>query len=138
MTESKLGVALVKELCPACLAEMSGPIIMNQRLTKSAAEKVEKMHGQVVGIADRFCEQCEDYANQGIIFVGIDESKTEDMSNPYRTGLFAVVKEAAVKKFIHEPLLSKVLDKRMTYIEHDTAVQLGMIPSSGEENDPGT
>ena len=132
MTESKLGVALVKELCPACLAEMSGPIIMNQRLTKSAAEKVEQIHGQVVGIADHFCEQCQDYANQGIIFVGVDESKTEDMSNPYRSGLFTVVKEDAVKDMVEEPLLSRILEKRMTYIEHDVAVQMGMVPSNGE------
>ena len=41
-TCDKLGVALVKELCPICCKEMDGPIIMNQRLSRVQKEKVEK------------------------------------------------------------------------------------------------
>lgn len=134
MTEQKLGVALVKELCPACAKEMAGPIVLNKRLNKTAAKKVEEMNGQVVGVADHFCEECQGYADKGIIFIGVDESKTEDMSNPYRTGLFAVVKEEAVKNMIEEPLLSRVLEKRMTYIDHDVAIQMGMVPGSDTED----
>lgn len=135
MTEQKLGVALVKELCPACTKEMDGPIVLNKRLNKTAAKKVEDMHGQVVGVADHFCEECQGYADQGIIFVGIYEDKTEDMSNPYRSGLFAVVKEDAVKDMVEEPLLSRILEKRMTYIDHDVAIQMGMVPGSDTEEE---
>ena len=47
--ENKLGVALVKEACPACGKLQDGPIIMNTLLTEKLAKKVEAMHGETIG-----------------------------------------------------------------------------------------
>ena len=49
MKESTLGVALVKEACPLCGALSDGPIVMNKRLSKSMAKRVEELHGKTIG-----------------------------------------------------------------------------------------
>ena len=58
-TCDKLGVALVKELCPICCKEMDGPIIMNQRLSRVQKEKVESLHNKVIGFSEHCCDECK-------------------------------------------------------------------------------
>lgn len=128
MKNSNLEVALVKECCPACTKEMDGSLVMNTRLTPGEAKKVKELHGKVVGFAKNFCEECLKLAEQGIIFIGVDESKTEDMRNPWRTGLFVVVKEDVVKNIVSDSgMLESILKKRMTYISQDVAEAIGLI-----------
>lgn len=99
-TENKLGVALVKELCPVCLKEMDGPIIMNKVLNERSAEKVEALHGKVIGLAETLCKECEELRTKdgadGVYLIGVDMSKTEDRNNPYRTGKIICVKREAL------------------------------------------
>lgn len=119
MSENKLlGVALVKEICPACTKEMDGPIILNTKLDKDEAENVEKMHGQVIGFSETFCKHCQDYADKGIILIGIDESKSDDMRNPYRSGHFFVVKESWLDNINDEKIVKQAKEKRMMYVSH--------------------
>ena len=89
----KLGVALTKELCPVCTAEMDGGIILNKVLTESNAKKVEAMHGKVVGWSKELCDSCKDMKSKGFILIGAVEAKTTDTTNPYRSGNIWVVKE---------------------------------------------
>ena len=85
MEKEDFKVALCKELCPICGKEMDGPIVMNQVLTKEAANNVAALHGKVIGWADHCCKECSEYKDKAIFFIGIDTEKSEP-NNPYRTG----------------------------------------------------
>jgi len=135
MNRDSIGVALTKELCPACLKEMDGAIVINKRLSIPQAMKVEELHGKVVGIADHFCEECDGYAKQGIIIVTVDEEKTEDRNNPWRTGGFFVLSESYIKRLMDESpaLLEQTLAKRMCYMPHEVAEGIGLFEARENE-----
>ena len=54
----KLGVSLVKYLCPICGNEAEEGIIMNSLLTKKNAKAVEQLHGKTIGFAEHPCKEC--------------------------------------------------------------------------------
>ena len=116
--EKHFEVSLCKELCPACLKELDGPIIMNSLLTEKCANEVKELHGKVIGISNKFCDQCQEYAHQGIILIGIDENKTDDMKNPYRSGHFYVVKESWLENINDDKLKEVARKKRMMFVSH--------------------
>ena len=99
-TENKLGVALVKEMCPVCMKE-SEAIVMNRTLSKESKEEVEKMHGIVVGFSQDLCEECETARTKdgadGVYLIGVDMEKTTDRDNPYRSGKILCVKRDALE-----------------------------------------
>ena len=90
---NKLGVALTKILCPVCTKKMDGDILLNTRLTEGAAKKVEAMNNQVVGWSKTLCPDCSDMKSKGFILIGAVEAKTQDVTNPYRSGNIWVVKQ---------------------------------------------
>jgi len=91
--ESGFGVALTK--CFYCNEDSD--IVLNTRLTKHMAEKVEGMHGKVIN--KNPCSKCEGYMKQGIIVISIDGEKSKgDMDNPYRMGGFYVMSADGVRK----------------------------------------
>jgi len=96
--KNTVGVALTKELCPVCTAEMDGAIMMNTRLTENNAKKVEALHGKVVGWSKELCDNCKDMKSKGFILIGAVEAKTTDTTNPYRSGNIWVVKEEVADK----------------------------------------
>lgn len=100
----KLGVALVKELCPVCTKETDASILINTKLTEGMAKKVEDLNGSVKW-ASQLCPECKEMKSKGFILIGAVEAKTEDATNPYRSGNIWVVKhEVADKLFApHEP-----------------------------------
>ena len=49
MEKRDFKVAVCKELCPICGKEMDGPLVMNQVLTKEAANNVAALNGKVIG-----------------------------------------------------------------------------------------
>lgn len=100
--EQKLGVALAKEACPACGALVDGPILMNTKLTKKAAEETESLHGKVIGYLEKPCDHCEELMSKGFLLIGVDMEKTEDETNPYRSGHQWVVTEEAVDKIFSD------------------------------------
>lgn len=126
--QNHIGIGLIKECCPACGNVFENGIAISKRIFQSEAgkEKFEKELENPIGISEDLCSECKEHASNGIIFVGVDESKTTDIKNPWRTGLFAVVKEEAVKEFISEPMLSQVLKVRMCYIEQEVAESIGL------------
>jgi hypothetical protein len=91
---SKLGVAMVKELCPICAkTEMDGGVVMNKILSKPMAKRVENLHNQVIGFSKEPCDKCKEYKAMGFVLIGVVETKTEDATNPYRSGNIWVVKQ---------------------------------------------
>jgi hypothetical protein len=70
MSDNKLTVALIKELCPVCTKEVDGTIVMNKILTESEAKKVEAMHDQNVW-SKKLCDDCQDMKDKGFIIIGV-------------------------------------------------------------------
>ena len=127
MSDSKLGVAMVKYACPICgqVKEELSAIVMNTLLTESMAKKVEDMHDQVVGIAEKPCKECQSYIDQGAFFIiGIDSDKTEDMSNPYRTGHLVGIKKTSE---FYKNLPDEYKKKDAVFMDYREMQKLGMI-----------
>lgn len=97
-----LGVALTKEACPACGALIDGPIVMNTKLTKKAAEETENLHGKVIGYLEKPCDNCKGLMSKGFLLIGVDMDKTEDETNPYRSGHQWVISHEAAEKMFND------------------------------------
>lgn len=120
MSDNKLGVALVKEACPLCGKTEDGPIIMNTRLTNKMARKVEELHGQVIGYMDKPCKECQEYMSKGFLLIGVIDEKTEDKTNPYRSGNIWVIKHEAAEKMFNDT------SKGAAFIDVKAAEQIGL------------
>ena len=97
--EKKIGVAIVHELCPICTRETDESLFVNTKLTEKDAEEVKKMDGQIVW-SKTFCKECQDMKARGFILIGAVEEKTEDTTNPYRSGnIWCVEQEVAEQLF---------------------------------------
>lgn len=104
MSKNEIGVALVKEACPICGAAHDGPIVMNRTLSEHRAKKVEALHGKVVGYMDKPCDDCQKLMDQGFLLIGVIEEKTDDKSNPWRSGhQWVVTHDYANRLFDGEP-----------------------------------
>lgn len=122
-----LGVALTKLICPVCQKEVDGDIVMNTRLTEHNAKKVEEMHGKVVGIKDEPCDECKESAPGGVFMIECDESKTEDVNNPWRTGRVVALKEEAFKR-----IFDTVPPKKVCYVPIGVFEKIGIKIEPGE------
>ena len=127
MEEKKLGTAIVKYVCPICgqIDEDASSIVMNTRLTKADAKKVEEMHNKVVGYSDKPCKECQKILDQGAFFViGIDPEKSDDMKNPWRTGHLVGIKKASE---FYQHLPEEYKGKNALFMDYREMRQLGMI-----------
>ena len=121
-------VALTK--CFICGKD--GNIVMNTRLTKHYADKVKEMHGKVIN--KHPCNKCQEYMEQGIIVISVDEEKSNgDLDNPYRTGGWWVLNENFIKEIIKKEFLDQVLKVRMMFMEHQICEDLGMFKMTKEQ-----
>lgn len=127
MNENKIGVALVKEICPVCAKKHDGPIVLNTRLTEQDAKNVESMHGKVIGMAEKPCKECSEFMEMGVIFIGVDVEKTEDKSNPYRSGHFSVLSEEFMKRNKMD------MNKRVYFMDYKEGIDLGIFKQNKNE-----
>ena len=127
MEEKQLGTAIVKYVCPICgqINEDASSIVMNTRLTKADAKKVEEMHDKVVGYSDKPCKECQKILDQDAFFViGIDPEKSDDMKNPWRTGHLVGIKKASE---FYQHLPEEYKGKNALFMDYREMRQLGMI-----------
>lgn len=85
MSENKIEVALVHEICPICGKFMNEQILINTVLSKKCVKEIEESNGKAIGYSKTACENCSKYKNEAVICIAIDEAKSEP-NNPYRTG----------------------------------------------------
>lgn len=93
-------VALTKRACRICDKTEDAEIILatryrTDRQTGKAVpvNKVKKHHGQIVGfIEGGKCKECIEKYEGYAVLVEVDEAKTEDRDNPWRTGNVAQIK----------------------------------------------
>jgi hypothetical protein len=75
------------------------------------------------------CAKCKELMGQGVILISVDESKSEDRSNPYRTGVWCVVKDDFLKRTMNEQakeLLEQILRLRVAFLPDDAWDKLGL------------
>ena len=85
----------------------------------------EAAHGKVVDMEP--CGECKSLMKQGIFLIEVDESKSSDPQQPWRTGVQSVIKEEAFKRFpLDQELLEGILKARMTYVPIDAWDMLGL------------
>ena len=131
MKDNVIGTALAKELCVICCTEMDGPILINTKLSKSQADKVNKMHGQVIGFADKPCDKCQENMSKAFLFIGFDEEQSDMDNLPggfYRTGhIIGVKKESlVVTEFVKENN-PNAIKKGFMFTPYSIMKQLGLI-----------
>ena len=124
---SKVEVALLKYVCPICgqVNEDASTIAINSLLTEKAAKEVEDMNHKVVGFSEKPCKECQSYIDKGAFFViGVDSEKSDDISNPYRTGhLIGIKRESEFVKHLPE----EYQKKDAIYMDYREMEKLGMI-----------
>ena len=121
MEEPKIGVALTK--CFICGEDDC--IVINTKLTKKHAEEVEKMNG--MSISKEPCPKCREHMKNGVILISVDEDKSDDMNNPWRTGGWWVIKSDAVERLLKKELADQLLKSRVGFIEHEMAEGIGLF-----------
>lgn len=130
MSNSNLGVALVKELCPVCCKEIDGPIIMNKILTEEYAKNVKDLHNKVIGFADHCCEECAKYKDEAVFFISIDASKSSknSLEELYRTGkISGIKKEADIIKSFKDYIVTIEDGTQLIFIDEETGKTLGVF-----------
>jgi len=125
-----IGTALVHENCPICGKKINEQIMMNSTLTEKNAEEIKSLHNKSVGYSEEPCDECKELKKQGFIFIEVDESKTEDKSNPYRTGNMWVIKKEAAERIITN---KDIIDAGVSFIDMIVAKQIGL--NTKEENE---
>ena len=124
---SKVGVALLKYVCPICgqINEDASTIAINSLLTEKAAKEVEDMNNKVVGFSEKPCKECQSYIDKGALFIiGIDPEKSDDVSNPYRTGHLVGIKRKS--EFVKH-LPEEYQKKDAIYMDYREMEKFGMI-----------
>ena len=110
---NNLSVALTVELCPVCLAEMDGAIIMNSVLTEKNAKEVEDLNGKVVGYSEHICDKCKEEIGDGIYLIAAkDDDSGEDS---IRTGRVVGITKDCFEMCFDMPFP----EKQFAYIEEN-------------------
>ena len=119
------GVALVKEACPICCKLIDGPIVIGKQFNKKRAKEINKTNRQVIGFSDKPCPECQKLIDEGVFFIiGVDISKTNDYSNPYRSGhIVGITKECDFYKLMP----SDWKQKDACLMDYKEMIELGLI-----------
>ena len=118
-----IGTALVHENCPICAKKINEHIMMNSTLTEKNAEEIKSLHNKSVGYSEEPCDECKEHKKQGFIFIEVDESKTKDKSNPYRTGNMWIIKKEYAERII---INKDIIDVGASFIDIVVAKHLGL------------
>lgn len=73
------------------------------------------------------CSKCSDLMTQGVMLIEVDESKTTDKNNPYRTGSMCVIKDDALSRIMKDgDLRDTVLRRRAAFIPTEVWDAIGL------------
>jgi hypothetical protein len=115
------GVNPSVEQCFTCMKDVGVVLFGRMKGDVEAPRKV------CLGHDSEPCEECKKHMEMGVILISVDESKSEDMNNPWRTGGWVVVKEDLIKRvFKPDELVQHVLKRRMAFMPDDAWDMLGL------------
>lgn len=113
--EQKSHVALMQ--CFYCMKDKG--VLLHKRLAPVLPHRMCVDHEP--------CDECAGYMQQGVILISVDESKTTDKKNPWRTGGWVVVRDDFIRRVFNPPeLVEHVLTKRVAFMPDDAWCMLGL------------
>ena len=62
------------------------------------------------------CDTCKDLMQAGVICISVDEGKTKDPKNPWRTGGWIVIKDDAIQRIFTGAVVRQVLEQRVAFL----------------------
>ena len=112
-------IALVKRACRICSNTEDAEILIAKKYYKGEPVKdLKSYHGQVIGfIESGMCKECKEKYKDKIVFIEIDESKSEDKNNPYRTG--QVIEIKIDSKFGKHLISNNLVKNNIAYITQE-------------------
>ena len=81
------------------------------------------------------CDKCEAHMKLGIILISVRTNESET-DNPYRTGGWVVVSEDFIRRLVQEPLLSRLLAKRVSFMPDNIWDAIGLPRGVEIDNRP--
>jgi hypothetical protein len=121
------GVNPSVEQCFVCMKDV-GVVLFGQM--KGDAEAPRKV---CLGPDSEPCDECKGHMEMGIILISVDESKTTDEKNPWRSGGWVVVKEDMIRRMFNPPeLVEQVLKKRVAFMPDEAWDMIG-LPRGGDD-----
>lgn len=125
MSKDNFAVGIVNYVCPICGKTADTAIIMNNKLTKKAADEVREANRKVVGYCSHACEECAAHKDEVVYVVEIDASRSFP-NNPYRTGyLWGVKPDIPLVAENPNYILTTEDDVRYMFIDKEAATNLG-------------
>lgn len=121
MNKENNPVALVYHQCPLCLAKDEGEILIHKRLGD-----LSKYNRQVVGLSKEPCSDCKDLMAQGLLIIEVDESKTTDEKNPWRTGHMFVLRKESGERIFTEAFNQPYPTKGVAFLSQEVVDALGI------------
>lgn len=119
---NKQFTALVYKACPCCgkKDEEQSELLIHTRF-----DDLSKVHNTVTGFG-KFCKECQEMCDKSVACVIVDESKTEEKNNPFRTGQIFGLSDDWVQRAIEDPLKKEILKSRMFFMDWKDALALGL------------
>ena len=122
--EKNFEVALIR--CFFCGKDKG--LIMNSQLTSKAAKAVKECHGKAIDLEP--CDDCKKLMKQGVMLIEYKEGTESDF---YRTGVFAVVKDTAIKEVFPKDIATDAIKRRYCFISNLIWDKIG-LPRGGKTN----
>lgn len=105
--------------CFVCMKDVGVALFGRMRNDREAPHRV--------CLDEEPCDECKKYMEKGIILISVDEKKTEDSQNPWRTGGWVVVTEDAIRRIVKEQeLADHICIRRMAFVPDEAWDVLGL------------
>lgn len=73
------------------------------------------------------CDECAEHMKNGVICISVDEERSTDPQNPYRTGGWCLVRDEAISRIVNDhELRDQILKKRVAFIPDDAWAAIGL------------
>ncbi len=119
---SKQFTALVHRICPCCgeKDDEQSEILIHRKFGD-----LSKVHNKAIGFGN-FCKSCKELTDKAVVCVVIDQSKSSDLSNPFRTGNIFGLSSDWCERALPNAMYTNVMKKRMFYMDYRDALQIGL------------
>ena len=123
------------ECCFYC-GEARGVVVFGRIALRHKKKIGEELYNRLKGAPDDLeaprdividrepCDTCKSYMEKGVILISVSTALTTDKDNPYRTGGFAVLTEAGVRRCFHD--CEQMLKARIAFVEDEIWDQMGL------------
>lgn len=103
-------------VCFVCLKDRE--VILFGLLRPSQRQALESPNGEAprkVCLSTEPCAECRELMGRGVILISVDDAKSTDRTNPYRTGAWIVVTDDYIKRAFGR-LAESILESRLAFV----------------------